>query len=96
MNPVRDDKMNGVAGATIIYSMWEGYLTDKFKDFCNEKGITIEQVHTSGHATLGDLQDFASAINPKVLIPIHTFEPKKYVELFENVKILEDGEELTI
>lgn len=79
-------------GGKIIYSMWEGYLTDKFKDYCEKKGLAIEQVHTSGHATVEDLKAFAEAINPEVLIPIHTFEAKKYPTLFKNVKILEDGE----
>jgi mRNA degradation ribonuclease J1/J2 len=58
--------------------------------------MIIEPVHTSGHAIIEDLQAFANALNPRVLIPIHTFEAKKYPELFENVKILEDGEEYLI
>ena len=79
-------------GSTIIYSMWEGYLTDKFKDYCAKKKLQIEQVHTSGHATAEDLEAFAKAISPKTLIPIHTFEGKQYPEMFENVRILKDGE----
>ena len=34
-------------GSKIIYSMWEGYLADKFKDYCLKKGLEIEAVHTS-------------------------------------------------
>jgi len=83
-------------GATIIYSMWEGYLTDKFRQYCDKKGLTIEQVHTSGHATSEDLQCFAKALDPKTLIPIHTFEATQYPELFKNVKILKDGEPFDI
>ncbi len=79
-------------GATVIYSMWGGYLNDRFRDFCANKGLTIEQVHTSGHATVEDLEAFAKAISPKTLIPIHTFEGQKYPEMFENVRILKDGE----
>ena len=79
-------------GATVIYSMWGGYLNDRFRDFCANKGLTIEQVHTSGHATVEDLEAFAKAISPKTLIPIHTFEGKQYPEMFENVRILKDGE----
>jgi len=80
-------------GAKIIYSMWEGYLTDKFRKYCDEKGLVIEQVHTSGHATVGDLKTFAKAMQPKTLIPIHTFDASKYPELFDNVKMLDDREE---
>ena len=81
-------------GAIVIYSMWEGYLNDRFRDFCANKGLAIEQVHTSGHATVEDLKAFAKALNPKVLIPIHTFEASRYPDLFKNVKILKDKEEL--
>ena len=79
-------------GSTIIYSMWEGYLTDKFKDYCDKKKLRLEQVHTSGHATVEDLKSFSLALNPKTLIPIHTFEKMHYSDIFENVKILKDGE----
>jgi len=79
-------------GSTIIYSMWEGYLTDKFKDYCASKKLQLEQIHTSGHAIVEDLEAFAKAISPKTLIPIHTFEGKQYPEMFKNVKILKDGE----
>ena len=88
--------IKGIGGAKIIHSMWEGYLTDEFKEFCARKGIEIEQVHTSGHATVEDLQAFAGALNPKALIPIHTFEGKQYNRLFKNVTVLEDGEEKII
>ncbi len=84
--------IKGIEGANIIYSMWGGYLTDKFKNYCDKKKLAIEQVHTSGHATVEDLEAFAKAISPKTLIPIHTFKGKQYPEMFENVRILKDGE----
>jgi len=83
-------------GAKIIYSMWEGYLTEKFRCYCKSKGLVMEQVHTSGHAVLNDLQRFAKALNPKSLVPIHTFMPRSYLELFENANIVHDGEILVI
>jgi ribonuclease J len=83
-------------GAKIIYSMWEGYLTDEFKKFCLDKKIDIEQVHVSGHAILNDLQRFAKALKPKVLVPIHTFEPQSFDKLFENVQILDDAQPFII
>jgi len=80
------------AGAKVIYSMWEGYLTDEFKEYCAKAGLIIEQVHSSGHAKPEDLKSFARALNPKTLIPIHTFCADKYVDLFDRVKILKDNE----
>ncbi len=90
------NKPANTEGVKIIYSMWQGYLTDDFKKFCREKKIVIEHVHTSGHAVLKDLQRFARALKPEMLIPIHTFEPQKYPEFFDNVKFANDGEALTI
>jgi ribonuclease J len=89
-------KIDSIKGAKIIYSMWDGYLTDEFKLFCNQKGLIIEPVHTSGHAELEDLKKFANALNPKQLIPIHTFDRERYPEYFKNVQILEDEEVFTL
>ena len=88
--------LDGVQGAKLIYSMYEKYLTEEFKAKCGRKGIEIEHVHTSGHATVEDLKTFASVLSPKTLIPIHTFEPEKYSVLFKNVRMLNDGEEFIL
>ena len=88
--------IDGTRGATVIYSMWGGYLNDRFRDFCANKGLIIEQVHTSGHATVSDLKAFAKALNPKKLVPIHTFESQKYIQLFDNVVSAKDGETIHV
>jgi ribonuclease J len=90
------NKLETAEGVKIIYSMWEGYLTEEFKEFCNNKEIDIEHVHTSGHAILSDLKRLAKALKPRLLIPIHTFEPKQYKKYFENVKIANDGQNYSI
>lgn len=89
------ERINSFEGSVIIYSMWEGYLTDKFRDYCTSNCIKIKQIHTSGHATVEDLQAFANALKPKMLIPIHTFERERYVSLFRNVRILNDEQMFT-
>ncbi|HNX90228.1 MAG TPA: MBL fold metallo-hydrolase [Candidatus Omnitrophota bacterium] len=94
--PILVKNIKGIERAKIIYSMWEGYLTDKFKDFIAQKGLDIETVHTSGHATIQDLKVFAGALNPGKLIPIHTFESGQYPRLFKNVQILQDREEFDV
>lgn len=39
------------------------------------------------------LKKFASALNPKTIIPIHTLSPEKFPEYFgSKVRILSDGE----
>ena len=94
--PKAVDHIHDIKGAAIIYSMWEGYLTDAFKQYCAQKGIGIKQIHTSGHATVDKLKRFAEALNPKMLIPIHTFEARKYPDFFKNTRMLQDGEVLDL
>jgi len=94
--PLLLNKIKDVAGAKIAYSMWDGYLSEGFRAFCKSNELTLEYVHTSGHATKEDLRAFASAISPKTLIPIHTFEAEEYPVFFKNVLILKDGEEFSL
>ena len=77
---------------TLIYSMWDGYFPD-VKPFWEDNNVPVLHVHCSGHAYIDDLKRFVRAIDPKFIIPIHTFFPEKYPELFgDNVKIVKDGE----
>ena len=46
----------------------------------------------SGHASPMDLKRFADALAPSRIVPIHTFMPEKYSELFNNVELNSDGE----
>jgi ribonuclease J len=75
---------------------WEGYLAEgsgaKLKADCDEWAIPFEIIHTSGHASTVDLKRLAHAVRPKALVPIHTFEAKRFPEMFENVVLHQDGE----
>jgi len=88
------DADKNLSNTTLIYSMWKGYLEDdeELRNFWNRNGVQIIHAHTSGHAHVADLKKFADALNPETIIPIHTFSPDKFLELFNNVKILNDGE----
>jgi ribonuclease J len=95
------ERIQGIKGITLIYSQWKGYIRDKkktsaFWDFVHANNLTLEYIHTSGHAVLNDLQRFAKALSPKCLVPIHTFEAARYSEFFDNVKIVNDGEPFLI
>jgi glycerophosphoryl diester phosphodiesterase len=92
-----------VDASNIIYSQWLGYLKEEFSDiktvelFKNLKeNNNWVYAHTSGHADLSALQKFASSLNPKKLIPIHTEYKDKFVEHFDNVMILDDNESFDI
>lgn len=85
-----------LAGAAYIYSQWEGYWErgayDMVKDWLEKHTIPKISIHTSGHASPVDLKQFASAINPRKVVPIHSFRPERYSELFSNVQPYDDGE----
>ena len=79
--------------ARFTYSMWKGYLrlesVQRVMKWLQENGW--EAIHTSGHASLIDLQSFAKALAPRRLVPIHSLETKRFGEFFANVTPKEDG-----
>jgi len=94
------EKIGEFNGSALIYGMFKGYMREPrfemVQRFLKEKGMPLEILHTSGHASTKDLQAFAEALSPKMLIPIHTLHAEKYQELFRHVSMLNDGEVLTV
>jgi ribonuclease J len=89
-------KKNGLTGATLIYSMWDGYLPE-VEPFWDKYKVPIVKLHTSGHACIEELQKFVKAIDPTYIIPNHTFFPEKYLELFgAKTRIINDKETVEI
>ncbi len=90
------ERGNCLSGATYIYSQWEGYWErgayDTVKDWLAKHSIQKHSIHTSGHASPSDLKNLVTAINPQKVVPIHSFFPEKYPELFPNVEAHNDGE----
>jgi ribonuclease J len=90
------ERGNCLSGATYIYSQWEGYWErgayDTVKDWLVRHSIQKHSIHTSGHASPADLKRMVSAIDPHKVVPIHSFFPDKYPELFPNVEAHNDGE----
>lgn len=93
--------LRNINGGNIIYSLWEGYLDKKgtkdFIEYLKEREFKFHKVHTSGHADDETLKAMVEAIKPKLLIPIHTFEPKKFKSIFSiPVRELNDGVQFSI
>ena len=78
----------------IIYSMWKGY--DSYQKLQKLDNTEIYYAHTSGHAPLNILKEFASIISPEKLIPIHTENPQEYARHFANVTQVNDGQRIEI
>ena len=94
---VRDLEKAGCLGnASLIYSLWSGYLKQERQQSlleCLKKyDIPLVHCHTSGHASPEDLQRYAKAIAPKMLVPIHSFSSNRFKEYFDNVEMKEDGQ----
>jgi ribonuclease J len=90
------ENANCLAGACLVYSMWDGYLKDpKMKTFLSwldDSRIPLHQCHTSGHASVKDLQRLRPAFGDAPVVPIHTQQPDLYEAMFGNVQQHEDGE----
>ena len=85
-------KLKESGKAMVVYSMWHGYLErSNLQGFLESNDIPIKEIHTSGHAYIPELQMLATALKPRWIIPIHTFYPEKFKEMFPNVIQLEDG-----
>lgn len=89
-------KADCLAGAAYVYSQWEGYWEresfDSLRGWLLKHEISDRHIHTSGHASIVDLKKFVAALFPVKVIPIHTFMPERYPDLFANVELHNDGE----
>ena len=80
-------------------SMWKGYVDKECIAYnptlAEALGADFEYLHTSGHCDMKGMRQFFKLLNPKAIIPIHTENPDKFVELFGvewNVLRVHDGE----
>jgi len=95
------ERVNGIDGGNIIYSLWEGYLkkepTKGFIDYLLRRGCILHKIHTGGHADIPTLKEFVNAIKPGHIIPIHTFSADQYKNIFDYPLVeLTDGQSLKI
>ncbi|MEN6347947.1 MAG: MBL fold metallo-hydrolase [Syntrophomonas sp.] len=100
------ESYRGNKSVNVIYSQWLGYLSSPHEDYGVKtmavyrrgdiQGIDFHYVHTSGHATVNDLQKFAAALKPKMLVPIHTEYGGKFNKFFDNVLVVDDDQALEI
>lgn len=100
------ESYRGNKPVNVIYAQWLGYLSSPYDDYGAKTmaayrrgeipGIDFHYAHTSGHATVVDLQKFAAALKPKMLVPIHTEHGGKFKEFFDNVYVVNDNQILDI
>ena len=82
------------------WSQWRGYLENAdgaaVKQWFDGAGAKADHIHTSGHASSSDLREFATAIGPKTMVPIHGVKWDEDRDGFPSITRLKDGEPLTI
>jgi ribonuclease J len=100
-----DEFKNAAAPVNVTYSQWLGYLDGKHSDYYGSDQIaayrsdpTVNSVyaHTSGHAPVEDLKKLATALKPRMLVPIHTEHGEDFSQLFANVVTHNDGEAFVV
>jgi ribonuclease J len=95
------EHIQGIEGGNLVYSLWEGYLqkgnTKSFINYLKARQFRVSKIHTSGHADIETLKKMANAINPKHIVPIHTFGGNHYQNYFSYPIIhAKDGEAIRI
>lgn len=84
-----------VPDAVAVWSMWDGYLTEpsglRLQEDLATAGVPVVHLHTSGHASVPDLQRLATAIAPRRLVPVHSEAGERFPELFNDVDLQQDG-----
>lgn len=84
------------ANGLVIWSLWSGYLRQpsgqRLKKTLETYGVDIVEAHTSGHATVADLQRLVEAVDPRRVIPIHTDAPEGFSEFTSRARSVDDGD----
>lgn len=81
----------------LLYSMWQGYkqtaAAGRLLDFCRERNIAVEDLHTSGHAGREEVRALIDGLRPAALLPIHceAEDRGEFSALHENCLPPEDG-----
>jgi ribonuclease J len=83
-------------GASCVWSLWSGYLRDAsgetFVRWLDLHGIGLHEIHSSGHATIDDLQRLVAALGCGRVVPIHSSAPERFATVLPGVERHDDLE----
>lgn len=90
------DGVGCLHGSCVVNSVWSGYLEDEknkpFVSLIRERGIPLHLVHTSGHASISDLQRMRCAFPDALAVPVHLNDRERFTNLFYKVQLRNDGD----
>ena len=88
------------AAGTAVWSMWEGYLAEpsgkRLLAAFRENSVPLVSLHTSGHASVKDLQRLVAAFQPGRVVPMHSEATDRFAALFPRVEQHHDNEWWTV
>ena len=58
--------------------------------------VPIHKLHASGHMPKADIMNMIKTINPDILIPIHTQNPKTFCQFHKKVVLPEIGKTIKL
>jgi ribonuclease J len=91
----QDLKRIGLRNGLFLYSIWHGYrgsdYQKKFEDYLEQAGFAMQFLHTSGHASIADIEKLIIKLQPKKVVPIHTMAPDSFASITGKVIFVEDG-----
>lgn len=92
------EKLSGILpfeGGVLFYSMWSGYKRKRdvaaLLRFMQEKGVRVEDLHTSGHADEKAVMALIDHVDPTYIIPVHT-ENAEWFEQYGNRSVIHEKE----
>jgi ribonuclease J len=75
--------------------MWQGYRSSepqlKLEQMLQNVGFEAISLHTSGHASVFDINRVMADINPKKIVPIHTMMPDAFANISGKAETQVDG-----
>lgn len=84
------------ASGVAVWSLWEGYLAEpsgqRLRQALHDASIHFTSIHTSGHASVKDLQRLVTALRPGWVVPMHSQATDRFKELFQRVEQHPDNE----
>lgn len=91
---IRDLARCGLHDGMFFYSLWSGYrdaeYQQKFEESLQQSRFNLHSLHTSGHATVDDIQRMIRELDPKQVIPIHTMFPETFKDYSDRTVLKED------
>lgn len=99
-NWLSKEVMKKFQDSVFIYSQWDGYLDDNFKEYEHlQKFVPKNHIylHTSGHADYEALNTICKLVKPHILIPIHSENPSAFEDMdIQNCQIIISDDEKEI